>query len=469
MANRQTTPGMNVPQRTTGVSGQVRAANFQNAYQMPDVSGLIKDAASVAKKYYEGEKEAAFKRFDLLASQKQMDELEKIRVAESNEVVPEIEKGFQSSLAEEFSQDNWGKQWLKERGDLFFAANKRDVFRAGLAKQKELYTLQMDKTLNTFADDISSSAADKAKVLIGDAEKLIDGSQLFSPEEKKKSKDNFIGIALKKMASNRPQQAIDLLKDDDFTKGLNIDAKEMIHSIAQKQFAEIDFQRRVAEFNNERELSKKLDDITTEEALRTLEENEGNVSSKYFKAKQRALLSAKGITAETRADTFADILNDISLLDKSDINKYYSGANNILEKIEDRYASGELSLTDKKAAMRQIYRGQGANIETLKEETGDWYNFWDFTFKDANEFIGDNYSGVNGNKILLDYFRAVSDQDYSNDEKKKILKGLIDKENGALLSYPSFKDALSAEEAYNSGSIKDGDYIYVGGQLKKVG
>ena len=198
------------------VSSQMQAANIQSAWRSPDYSGLLKDVSDGLNKYYQAEKDAAFKRLDIEASKMQMQELEQIRLADSNEQIPEIENSFKQNLNNTFAQDNWGKKWLKERGELFLAANSRDVMRSSIAKQHELYTLEMNKTLGTWADDIATSAPDKAKVLIGDMDKFISASELLSPEEKQKTKDNAAALVLQRTISANPAVAINLLDDKDF-------------------------------------------------------------------------------------------------------------------------------------------------------------------------------------------------------------------------------------------------------------
>lgn len=468
MADRQTRPAINTKVNRNMISGQLQAANVQSPWRAPNFSNVLSGISNLTKQYYDAEKEAAFKRFDLEASRMQMEELESIRVADSNEAVPEIEKAFKSNLNGTFSQDNWGKMWLAERGDLFLRANSNDVLRAGMAKQKELATLQMNKTINTWTNDIATSAPDKAKVLVGDMNRFIDNSDILSPEEKQKTKDNATKLYFQRMASANPQTAINLLKDKEFVKDLNIDAKGEIDSLIKKQFAEIEFQNRVKEFNNERELSEKLDGMPTDEALRFLNENEGNVSRKYFKAREKSLLSSLGITADTQAETAQEILLDISLLpkDAEKVVEYYKGTQNILAKIEENYADGKLSSRDKKSLINQIYKKQGANLAALAEDTSDdaWWRYGDFTYKDANEYIKDNYSGADGNRILLEYFRKVGDEDgFDSKAKKDVLKALISQANDKSLSLPSFMNEEEARKAYEDGKIKKGDKVYING------
>lgn len=467
MANRQTIPGINTNINKTLVSSQMQAANMQSPWRAPDIGGVIANATKVGMQYYEAEKDAAFKRLDLEATKMQAAELEEIRVADSNEAIGQIENNFKMRLNEAFTQDNWGKKWLKERSELFLAANSRDVMRAGIAKQHELYTLELDKTLNTWANDISTSAPDKARVLIGDANNYIDASNLLSPAEKQKAKDRFAELYLGRMASANPDVAIGLLKDEKFSGSLNIDAKEKIDSIVKKQFAEMKFQEQVKIFNNERELSEKLDDMPTDEALRFLEENEGNVSKKYFKAKETALLSAKGITAETRAATAVDFMMRIAALpkDAEEIERYYQEANEILTDLEKEYAAGTLTTKDKNNLRANIYKRQGANLEALKQsEEGSVFRFWGYSYKDAAEDIDAGYAGTDKNKVMLEYFRRVNDgEEYSTEQKKAILQGILTQANANELNLPSFATEEEARSAFAAGKIKKGDRIYING------
>lgn len=453
------------------ISSQMQAANVRSAWRSPDYSGLLKDVSDGLNKYYQAEKDAAFKRLDIEASKMQMQELEQIRLADSNEAIPEIENTFKQNLNTAFAQDNWGKQWLKERGELFLAANSRDVMKAGIGKQHELYTLEMNKTLGAWADDIATSAPDKAKVLMGDMDKFIGASELLSPEEKQKTKDNALKLTLQKMASNNPEMAKQFLASGEFDGNISIDAKTEIDNIIKKQIAEIDFNRKVKFFNNEREISEKLEDMPVDQALRFLEDNEANVTDKYFKAKQKALMSAKGITADTRIETAQELLLDIATLDASNEVNYLNGSQDVLTKIEEKYANGEISRTDRKGLISKIYKEQGKQIDYLKtnEDDDKWWRWGDFTYKDANTYIEENSATVGNNgKILLDYFRQTQADDMDNQTKRNILKALVDKANANELNFPTFGSMDEVTSAFNSGKIKKGDVVYVNGRRATV-
>lgn len=293
-----------------------------------------------------------------------------------------------------------------------------------------------------------------------------DARQLLTDYE-----EQYMESYINGLASVNPQAALEALKQPEIAASFKSgDAQDVMMKIVNKQIKMHNFQVKTNEFLAEQKLTTKLDDLPPDEALKLLEENEGNVSSKYFKARQNALLSAKGITAETRAETAAEIMLNIASLptDSSEIEEYYKQTNNILTKIESEYASGNLSLSDKKRLVNTIYKKQGGNLEQLKSTDSGW-RFWDFSYKDADKFIQENYSGANGNKIMLDYFRQINDGgEYDNDQKKAVLQGLIDMANGNMLNLPTFDSVAEVEDAYLRGELKEGDQIYVAGVLKEI-
>ena len=264
------------------------------------------------------------------------------------------------------------------------------------------------------------------------------------------------------LAEVNPQAALEALKQPEIAASLKSDGtQDMMMKIVNKQIKMRDFQIKTNEFMAEQKLATKLDDLPTDEALRLLEENENNVSSKFFKARQKALLSDKGVTAETRAETAAEIMLDIASLptDSSEIEEYYKQTNNILAKIENEYAAGYLSAPDKKRLVNTIYKKQGGNLEQLKG-TGSGWRFWDFSYKDADEYIKENYSGADGNKIMLDYFRQINDgSEYDNEQKKAILQGLIErkKTNALIQATENIVNTIQINKVIDGYRYKGGD------------
>jgi hypothetical protein len=281
--------------------------------------------------------------------------------------------------------------------------------------------------------------------------------------------ENYMTSFINGLAETDPNAAMAAMKEPQIVASFKKEgSQDVMMKIINKQISLRDFNIKMTEYNNEVKLSSMMDDMPTLEALQLLEQNEANVSSKYFKARQKSLTSALGVTAETRADEATEILLDIAALPKDDgAIAYYTKCNEILTKIEERYASGKLSTADRKKLLSQVSKGQGKNISALKGE-GSGLMFWDFSYEDANEFIKDNYSGANGNQILLEYFRQVNDQDFDNSQKKDVLKELIRKANANHLNTPSFATAEEAQAAYDSGKLRKGSQFFLNGKLKKV-
>ena len=386
---------------------------------------------------------------------------------------PEAKKQFQAGMSEILNR--YGSQIDPiAKMEWNMAANRLqgayDIANNQWALNQRAENARLDMAENINANlDLARSAGQKGNLDAALADYVNSSRQLYDYGTKNMGKtetrkllanyeEKFMESYINGLASTNPQAALDALKKPEIAASFKSDGvQDMMMKIVNKQLALHNLQRKVTEFNNEKNIAEKLDNLPTDEALHFLQENEANVSSKFYKAKEKALLSAKGINAETRAETASEIMLDIAAINKDDVQAYFTNANNILTKIEDNYAAGYLSLSDRKRLTNEIYKAQGKNINVLKEEGSGW-KFWDFSYKDANEYISDNYSGQDGNRLLLDYFRAVSERDYSNDEKKQILQGLIDKTKTEKVN--AAIDGV--EGTLKIGFIKNG-YRYIGG------
>lgn len=254
---------------------------------------------------------------------------------------------------------------------------------------------------------------------------------------------------------------------------------ELPYKMLEKQVKAADMQVKISQYKNQLDFDKQTAGMDDSGKLQYLQDNEAQYSGNWFKAKQKALLSAKGITAETRAETAQEILLDITMLDKNNEVDYLNGAQKVLTKIENEYAEGRLSPTDRKTLTAQVYRKQSKQVDFLKTNEDDdvWWRWNDFTYKDANEYIEENSSSPgNNSKLLLDYFRKVNDGGkYDNKQKRVILSNIVNKQKQADLlaavngnsaermEILSFATIEEAKAAYENGTIKKGDKIYING------
>ena len=274
------------------------------------------------------------------------------------------------------------------------------------------------------------------------------------------------------LSETDPKAALELLKKPEIAASFKKEgAQETMMKIVNKQIALQNFQRKVSYYNNEVKLSDKLDGMQTIDALKVLEESEGLVSSDWYKAKKKSLMSSAGITAETRAETATDILMDLAMLPTDDTAAaFFDASSKLITKIEVEYAKGNLSTTDKKNLLSQVGKREGKNIDELKKDTSD-DSFWslgDYTYKDAWNHIESNYVGSDKNQVLLEYFRTVNGQDYNKKQKLAELNAIIGRANLGDLQAPRFTDEQEAKEAYTRGKIKKGDTIYINGVRGKI-
>lgn len=281
--------------------------------------------------------------------------------------------------------------------------------------------------------------------------------------------ENFMTSFIDGLSRENPKQALELLKQPEIQASFRTkDAYDIMESVIKKQIAQNDFNSMVAQYNNQLELSEKLEQSDSSiDALHLLEENKGLVSGKYYKTMKKSLMSSAGIDADTQAETASEIILEIAAIDKEDVKNYYKQSMDVLSHIEDAYSKGELSSTDRKRLLSSVKKGMGKNIEALKSE-GGW--FFMFNYNDAYEFIEENYAGSNKNEVFLEYFRQRNEQGDTipNEDAKNMLKAIINQKNNELMGILTFNSPEEAEKAFNRGKLKKSSKFYINGKLNIV-
>lgn len=271
--------------------------------------------------------------------------------------------------------------------------------------------------------------------------------------------EDFLTSYLNGLAEVDANAAMETMKLPEVAKVfVGKDSEEMMTKIINKQIAKQNFAIKLAEYNNEIKLSDKLDEMDTLDALRLLEDNEGGVSTSYFKAKKKALMSKAGITAETQAATFTSILLEAGIAKQSDGKEGLLKNEAVLTRIEDEFAKGNLTLKDKKSLLRSITNQQVEDLPELIDDasTFSWFTPYDYT--NANDdfvkSLGD--SGV-ANTAMLEYFRTINkgDKEYNAKARKELAKTIIAKFKG---------ESLNTLGTVAVGTIVDG-YKYIGGNI----
>lgn len=211
-------------------------------------------------------------------------------------------------------------------------------------------------------------------------------------------------------------------------------------------------QQKIDQFNTESALSEELDNMNISDALRLLDEKQGIISDKYYKAKQKALLSAKGISAETRAETATDLYMQAYAINTEDVKEFFKQSSDVLAKIEEEYANGNLSLTDKRALEKNLKTRQGKAIPDYIDKTDSWF-FYDA--EDAMIEFKNNFLNIaDANNAMLEYIRISGTEDLSSSKKKALVKSIIDSTKKKMIDKLTYGISV--------GEIRGG-YRYKGG------
>lgn len=306
------------------------------------------------------------------------------------------------------------------------------------------------------------------------------------------ARENWTRDRLVYMATNDPDGTIEKLNNGE----IKTDAETlgMITKAVERQKRIESLKIETDNFETRKNVDSVLNQLPLTDALNILEENKGAYGEKLYNSKRDALLSANGITAKTQADDFSRVLLAIDTLPKGGDDEdedpfiYFGAAKKVEAEIDNLYTKGRLGADNRNKLISMLYKERAKNIDALKQsDKGDkWFGATGFSYKDANKYIQKNYSGGMGNNIFLDFFKMTFDgfDDMDTNQKKAVLQGLIDKQMDDSFvavtnksktadykikqGYPSFSSQDEAKKAFENGSIKKGDRIYINGQFGSV-
>lgn len=287
------------------------------------------------------------------------------------------------------------------------------------------------------------------------------------------------GRAFERLSKERQQAVLSGLNDETLSVAGDMPLKDQVTPEVYKKFKtsagsiyknRIEAEKKQAEqavLDAEAAFSEQLDPLNTGDALNMLYANKHRFSSTYFKAAEERILSQAGITAQTRADVFQNILLDVVSLDDLAAADYMRHADQLLTQIETLSAGGELAPRDRQSLARMIKKGQGEKITELSQDDDTDTSFWraDYTYKDAYEDLIEEVSDLSlQNDIFLAYFRNVDGkEDLGRQDRKNILRALIDQKT---------VDAFKDDQKQQSGDTHTIDvgyefngYRYIGGDV----
>lgn len=178
------------------LSGQQMMANKQPNWRDSGFKGVVDataNAIGASLDFNEREKQLVWSRLNLEADSLQTQQMDAIAKAQSIDEIPTIVADFQKQVKDNMAGQKYGKEWLESLGAKYFSANNGDVNKAIAAKEKELYGIQLDETLQKYAETIATSDEDKAEALTKQAEAEIQrmSTGVLTPEQIYNTKKNL--------------------------------------------------------------------------------------------------------------------------------------------------------------------------------------------------------------------------------------------------------------------------------------
>lgn len=261
------------------------------------------------------------------------------------------------------------------------------------------------------------------------------------------------------LAETDPKLALETLKKPEIAASFKKEgAQDVMMKIVNKQIQMRNYEIKMKEYSNEIKLSEKLEDLPILDALKVLEENEPNISKKFFDAQKNVLLSKVGITAETQATTFTSLLLEAGIAKEATGEDGLKKSEAVLTRVVEEYSKGNLTLKDKKNLIKTLTTQQIEDLPQMIEDasTFSWFTPYDYT--NANDDFVKSLGGSGiANTAMLEYFRTINsgDKEYTAKDRKALAKTIISKYKG---------EALNTSDTLKVGTVVDG-YRYIGGDV----
>lgn len=304
-------------------------------------------------------------------------------------------------------------------GSRVFSISEAVSFEKALEKEitsnvKNAFDMMPENRKKAFAESVYNGNAVLGVVKNKDIEKEIKLSDVLSKESY-----NSVARYLKQH------------QDDEY--------KTLKYETAKREFFE---KQQMA--NNELSLSAQLEDMSAVDQINALEENRDAVSEKYYEAKRKAITSELAITPKTNQETFSSLMKSISMLDPNEQKDFVELESEILTRIEETTAKGELLRKDKAILLNAINRAEKPDIEKVGDKLDGMFS-WGFDYEDAAKYIKN--TGADESKeydTMLEYYRSIEGKDYDSKQRREVLATLVEKKN---------------RDAFLNGTVRDGSVL----------
>lgn len=278
-----------------------------------------------------------------------------------------------------------------------------------------------------------------------------DAATLLKDYQSEYAKNYIAGLA-----ETNPQAALNALKDERIKDALGADGLTMASKVITVANKRQKLQNKINSYNEQLNLDNKLEGMNPFEAIGYLEKNKDSFSPKFYKAKMAQYMNDVGVDAETQADTYTDLLTQISSIDKSlKAEDIVNQSNDVLENIEEAYAQRKLKLADKKRLLASLNKIEGKQLPELIKNKSAWYMPYDYNNAKEDFDKSLSNSGLTS-QAMLEYHRTLANNEESglkldSGDRKKLVKDLVKKYNQNSLNELS-KQAENGEMSWQEFS-----------------
>lgn len=217
-----------IRQETTPQSTPIQAIRPLTKDSGAVMANSFAQTLSGAGKYlgqmYEERKRTAYKRYDYMAEQTARDLANDYETAGDYSGFEEMRESRFNELKEKLSSEEFGEAYFNERGEILNEGFKLEMNRQRNKKEVELYSIELDKTLNAAADAFAASAnIDEKKRFLAEGVQTINSASVLSLSKRQETNKNFQKLLRKKqeeylteLIATDPAAAINMMSDKSF-------------------------------------------------------------------------------------------------------------------------------------------------------------------------------------------------------------------------------------------------------------
>lgn len=210
------------------------------------------------------------------------------------------------------------------------------------------------------------------------------------------------------------------------------------------------YEKLVSQYGAQNELNEAFEDLDPIKALNLLEENKSKVSQKFYNAKIKQLKENAGISAETEAETFTDLLMQANSIDKDRLSneEIINAQNDVLDNIEEAYAEKKLKPSDRRTLLAMLNKEQGKRLPDLIDDKSSGWSWFGYNYEDAQKAFRKTLT--NSGKVsqaMLEYHRTLSENPKATSiQKRDLVRTIANKYNAQAL-----------DDAVTVGKVAKGD------------